>query len=101
MHAFSIDECASAEAYTRMAASGEGDERRRRRRVRQEPVEGPREPEALAEPVHDDLLELRPNRRGPPEHRVLAEGSREHLAENARTRRGRREVGEEPRVLPV
>ena len=39
-------------------------------------------PSRLAEPVDDDALELGADRRGPPQHRVLAEGGGEHLAED-------------------
>ncbi len=80
---------------------GQGDERGRRRRVREQAAERFRQPDRLAQPVDDDLLELRADRRGPPEHRVLAEGRREHLAEDARPRCRGREVRKEARVLPM
>ena len=65
------------------------------------PSNAVRQPEPLAQPVDDDLLELGADRRRPPQHRVLAERRGQHLAEDARARRGRREVGHEARVLPV
>ena len=65
------------------------------------PSNAVRQPERLAQPVDDDLLELGADRRGPPQHRVLAERRRQHLAEDPGAGRGRREVGEEARVLPV
>jgi hypothetical protein len=104
MHAFSMELCASVEAYTRsagrsgpagqaspggvdpgrLARPGQRDERRRRGGVGQQPVEGVGQAERLAEPVDDDLLELGPDRRGPPQHRVLPEPRRQHLAEDPR-----------------
>ena len=59
------------------------------------------QPEALAQPVDDDLLELRRDRRRPPEHGVGAERCGQELAEHARPGCGRREVGHEARMLPV
>ena len=84
-----------------LARGGERDERRRRRRVREQAVERVGQPERLAQPPDDDALELGPDRRRPPQHRVLAERGREELAEHPGAGRARREVGEEARVLPV
>ncbi len=85
----------------RLSCRGQRDQRRRRGGVGQQAVEGRRQPERLAQPVHHDAFELGADRRGPPQHRVLAEGRGQHLAEDPGTGRGRREVGEEARVLPV
>ena len=82
-------------------APAQGDERRRRGRVGDEPVERIRQAERLAQPADDDPLELGRDRRRPPEHRVLAERRGQHLAEDPGPGRGRREVGQEARVLPV
>ena len=100
MHAFSIELCASVGGVDarpadvrarreplrggvearRLARGGEGDERRRRRGVGQQAVERVGQPERLAQPADDDALELGPDRRRPPQHRVLAERRRSRIS---------------------
>ena len=58
-------------------------------------------PSALAQPAHDHALQLRPDRRGAPQHRVLAQRGRQQLAEDPGAGGRGSEVGEEARVLPV
>ena len=55
----------------------------------------------LAKPVEDARLQLGRGGRGLPEHALGAERRGEHLGEDRRRARVRREVGEEARVLPV
>ena len=57
--------------------------------------------EQLPHPVDGPQLELRRRGRGAPEDRDLVQRRREQLGEDPRLRRGRREVREEARVLPV
>ena len=68
----------------RLAGGGQGDQRRGRSGVGQQAIEPVGQPERLAEPVDDDLLELGADRRRPPQHRVLAERRGQHLAEDPR-----------------
>ena len=58
-------------------------------------------PRRLAQPVDDDLLQLRAGRARPPQHRVGVEDGRQHLADDPGPGRGAGEVGQEARVLPV
>ena len=85
----------------RLPGCRDRDQRRGRCRVGDETVEPVGQTEALAKPVDHDLLELGADRRGPPQHRVLAEDGGEHLAEDPRARRSGREVRHEPGMLPV
>ena len=50
---------------------------------------------------HHDLLELGRGRRVLPEHHVGVESRGQPFSEDARCRRDAREVGHEPRMLPV
>ena len=84
-----------------LAGAGQSDERGRRGRIRDEPIERFRQPDGLAQPADDDSLELRGDRRRPPEHRVLADRSGQHLAEDPGPGRGSPEVRQEAGVLPV
>ncbi len=84
-----------------LARGRDRDERRRRCRVGQEPIERVGQAERATEPADDHLLELRADRRGPPQHRVLAQHGGDELAEDPRARRRGREVGQEAGVLPV
>ena len=56
-----------------LSSGGERDQRRGRCRVGQQAVEAVGQAQGLAEPVDHDLLELGGDRRGPPQHGVLAE----------------------------
>ena len=57
--------------------------------------------EELAEPVDDDPLELGRRRRRRPQHPLDPEAGAEQFAEDRRTGGIGREVGKEPRMLPV
>ena len=59
------------------------------------------QPEQLAQPVERSELELRRGGRRLPQHRVHVERRNQHLGQDAGCRRRDREVGEEPRVVPV
>ncbi len=65
------------------------------------PAERIREADELAEPVDGQLLQLLQRGRRAPEDPDLVEAGDQELGEHARLRRGRREVGEEARALPV
>ena len=53
------------------------------------------------QPAERDLFELGRRRRGSPEHRLLIQRSRQELCEDPGSAGRDREVGEEPRVIPV
>src|SRR6185437_14483357 len=58
-------------------------------------------PEHLPQPVGRHLLQLRLRRRRLPQHRLHIERRDEHLGDDPRHRRGRGEIAEERRVIPV
>jgi hypothetical protein len=64
-------------------------------------VEDRRQVDHLPQPVADPLLQLDGGRRGAPEHGVDVEAGGQHLAQDARTRAGDGEVGQEPGMVPV
>ena len=103
----SIDECVCSEQTTtppvrqRRPRSHERGQRRDRRRVLDVAVPARGQAEQLREPAHDVLLELGQRRAGPPEDADLVERRRQQLGEDRRLGARVREVGEEPRVLPV
>jgi hypothetical protein len=92
---------ARVEPRDRLAGRGEGDERRSGGGVLDHPEQTLGLAEELSKPVEDHGLELRRRRGRPPQHPVDVEGGRDHLPEDARGRRGDREVGEEGGVVPV
>ena len=80
---------------------GERRQRPGRRGVLDVTVESRRQAEQLREPVERHLLELLERRRRTPEDPDLVQGGHEQLGQDPRLRSRRREVGEEPRALPV
>jgi hypothetical protein len=65
------------------------------------PVERLGQAEQLSHPVERHLLQLLQRRRGAPEDPDLVEPGDQELGENPGLRRGRGEVGEVARALPV
>ena len=63
--------------------------------------EGLRQPDQPSQPGERHRLELRRGRRRAPEHRLLVERRRQELGEHPGRAARDREVGEEPRVVPV
>ena len=59
------------------------------------------QPERLPQPVEHHLLELGGGRAGRPDHPLAPDAAGEEVAEHAGRGGVGREVGEEPRVLPV
>jgi len=88
-------------AGERLSGGRQGCERRGRGRVLDVAVPLPRQSQQLCEPVHRHDLELGRGRRGPPENLGHVEGRRQKLGQDPRLRPRRREVGEEPGMLPV
>ena len=72
-----------------------------RRRVVDDALERRRQPDQLAQPAEGDFLQLRGRRRRAPQHRLHVEAGGEHLREHAGAAGADREVGEEPRMVPV
>jgi hypothetical protein len=58
-------------------------------------------PSAWRSHPDDDALELRRDRRRPPQHRELAKRRGQHLADDSGPRGRRPEIGEETRMLPM
>src|SRR5690242_7826968 len=79
----------------------EGEHRGDRCRVieKAEPATG--KSEHLPQPIGGDLLELSRRGRGTPQHRLDVERGDEHLADDPRNRRRRREVAEEAGMIPM
>ena len=85
----------------------QGNQRRARRRILDDPAAGGvgaemrGQPEQFGQPVQDDRLQLCAGRAGRPHHALHAEPGREQIAEDRWPARVRREVREEARMLPV
>ena len=84
-----------------LARRSQPGDRRDRRAVLELAVPAGREAQQLREPRERHLLELLERRGGPPEDPDVVEPGHEELGEDRRLRGARREVGEEPRALPV
>ena len=76
-------------------------QRRDRRRVVDDALERVGQAHQLPQPAERDRLEFGRRRRRAPEHRLLVERRRQELGEHAGRAGGNREVGQEPRVVPV
>ena len=90
-----------AGARPRVARGRERRQRRDRCPLLDVAVQAGREPEQLRKPVEGRLLELLERRRGAPEDADVVEPRDQQLGESSRAGAGGREVGEEPRALPV
>ena len=84
-----------------LARREDGAEDRARGRVLDDAVKSIGQADHLPEPVEHARLHLRGRGRRLPQHALRAERRGEHLREERRRARVRREVGEEARVLPV
>ena len=92
---------AGVHARNELAGGGHGVEGRDRRRVVNDPPPRFLESEQLPEPVEDQFLQFGGGRRRPPEHPVDIEGCAQEFTQDAGTRAGDGEIGEESRVIPV